>query len=93
MSRCLLILMIITTPCFAQGLGNMSPFGGMGSPQGSFQGYGNSPQPYGNFFQNFGNNPNVFENYRPQVGDYLTQDPRDFNGITISCRGRVETFP
>ena len=79
MVRCLLILMIMTAPSFAQDLGNLNTFGGMNSPQNSFQSYGNWPPLYGKYSQNFGNNPNVFESYRPQVSDYLIQDPRSFN--------------
>lgn len=93
MARCLLILMLITTPCFAQGLGNMGPFGGISSNPGSFQGYGNNTTSYNNFYQNYGNNPNVYENFRPQVGDYLTQDPRAFNGYNNFMQGPSSNFP
>jgi len=93
MARCLLILMIMTTPCFAQGLGNMNTFGGMGSPQSSFQSYGNWPPLYGNYSQNFGNNPNVFESYRPQVSDYLIRDPRDLNRYDDLMQGQSSNFP
>ena len=93
MALCHLILMLITTPCFAQGLGNMSPFGVMSAPPGSLQGYGNSTTSYGNFYQSYGNNPNVYENFRPQVGDYLTQDPRDFNRYNNSMQGQGTNLP
>ena len=76
MLRQLLILMLLSTPCFGQGLGNMSPFGGMGQSGGTLQTYGNVPLPYGQSNYNFGNNPNVYTIYRPQVSDYLTPDPR-----------------
>ena len=79
MLRCLLILVFMTTPCFAQGLPNMGGFGGMGSPQGSFQGYGTTMPNPGTLFQNHGNNPNIYDNYLPRVDDYLTQDPRKLN--------------
>ena len=82
MVRQLLILMLLTTPCFAQGIGNMSPFGGMGPSPGAVQNYGNTLQPYGQFNYNFGNNPNVSDMYRPQVSDYLTPDPRHFKAYS-----------
>jgi hypothetical protein len=85
--------MLITTPCFAQGLGNMPTFGGMSSPPGSFGNYGNSTTNYGNFNQNYGNNPNVFEHYRPQVSDYLKQDPRAFNPYQKLMQSERGNFP
>ena len=79
MLRYLLILVFITTPCFAQGLTTMGGFGGMGVPQGSFQGYGTPMPNSGTVFQNHGNNPNIYDNYLPRVDTYLTQDPREYN--------------
>ena len=83
MLRYLLIFMLLTTPCFAQGLGNMESFSGSGSPQGSFQGYGNSMSRYGDFSHKYGNNPDI---YVPQVDDYLKQDPKILvPGLFVLC--------
>jgi hypothetical protein len=71
----------------------MNTFGGMSSNPGSFQGYGNSITSYGNFFQNYGNNPNVYEIYRPQVSDYLAQDPRSFNGYNNFMQEQSSNVP
>lgn len=84
-----LVLMLLTTPCFAQGLGNMDSFAGSGSPQGSFQAYGNSMPPYGDLPQKYGNNPNV---YVPRVDDYLKQDPRGFNGYNNTVQGQGNNY-
>lgn len=84
MVRHLLILMLFATPCFAQGMGTMSAYGGIGSSQHSIQNYGGSFIPYQPFNYNFGNNPNVYDLYRPQVSDYLTPDPRQLNAYSNS---------
>jgi hypothetical protein len=82
MLRNLLVLMLLTTPCFGQGLGNMASFAGMGRPWETIQNYGNAPLPYGQLNYNFGNNPNVYTLYRPQVSDYLTPDPRQLKAYS-----------
>ena len=82
MVRSLLILMLLTTPCFGQGFGNMSPFGGMGQSLETIQNYGNAPLSYGQLNYNFGNNPNVYSIYRPQVSDYLAPDPRQLDAYS-----------
>jgi hypothetical protein len=82
MVRSLLILMLLTTPCFGQGFGNMSPFGGMGQSLETIQNYGNAPLSYGQLNYNFGNNPNVYTIYPPQVSDYLAFDPRQLNAYS-----------
>ena len=89
MLRYLLALMLLTTPCFAQGLGNMDSFSGSGTPQGSFQGYGNSMSRYGDFSQKYGNNPDV---YVPRVDDYLKQDPRGFNRYNNPMPGQGNNY-
>ena len=88
MLRYLLILMMVTTPCFAQGLGYMGTFGGMGSSsQDTFQAYGNRIPDYGGLSQQ-GNTLHSYENYLPQVSDYLKQDPRRFSGNTNLMPGQ-----
>ena len=82
MLRQLLLVLLLTTPCFGQGMGIMPPMGGMGPSQGSMQTYGNTLLPYGQLNYNFGNNPNVHEMYRPQVSDYLTPDPRQLKAYS-----------
>ena len=82
MMRQLLILMLLATPCFGQGLGNMSPFSGMGQSQESIQNFGNASIPYGQLHYNFGNNPNVYNIFPPQVSDYLTPDPRQLKAYS-----------
>jgi hypothetical protein len=74
--------MLLTTPCFAQGLGTMPDFGGIGKSRNAIQNYGNTHQHYGQFHYNFGNNPNVYTMYPPQVSDYLTPDPRQFKAFS-----------
>ena len=93
MARCLLILIIITTPCFAQGLGNMSPFGGMSSPPGSFQGYGNNQQSMVIFIKTTEITPMFMKStvLKLVITWHRTQGP--LTGITTSCRNRAATFP
>jgi hypothetical protein len=82
MVRQLIILLLFTTPCFAQGLGNMPTFAGMRPPQDALPNFGNTLLPLGQFNYNYGNNPNVYEMSRPQVRDYLTPDPRQIKGYS-----------
>ena len=79
MLRQFLILVVLTTPCFGQGIKNT---GAMGSSPEPIHNYGTTLQSYGQFNYNFGNNPNVYDIYRPQVSDYLTHDPRDLKSYT-----------
>lgn len=89
----LLILMLFTTPCFAQGMGNRSAYGGIGSTQHSAQNYGGSFIPYEPFNYNFGNNPNIYDLYRPQVSDYLTPDPRQLKAYSNSPVNPEYNYP
>ena len=94
MVRHLLILMLFTTPCFAQGMmGNMSAHGGIGSSQHAIQNHGDSFMPNGQFNYNFGNNPNVYKLYRPQVSDYLTPDPGQLKAYSSSTVKPEYNYP
>ena len=93
MVRQLLILMLLTTPCYAQVMGNMSVYGDIGSSQQSIKHYGNPFIPSGQFNYNYGNNPNVYDLYRPQVSDYLTPDPRHLKAYSNSTVKPEYNYP
>ena len=89
MLRQLLILILLTTPCYGQVMGNMSNFGLMGPSQYTAENYGNSIFPNKQVTYNYGNNPNVYDMYRPQVSDYLSPDPRQFKDFSNSFQNKL----